>query len=70
MWLFVAYHKSFFIWLMVLFHDFPRDQIRAATQIAGNNLIEITIPWPHVEKQIDGIKKNFLALHDFQGPSV
>lgn len=49
--------RSFFIWLMVLFHDFPRDQIRAATKITGSNLIEITIPWPHVEKQKDGVKK-------------
>lgn len=56
----------------VLFHDFPRNQIRAAINITGSNQNETTIPWPHVEKPRDMGMKNkiFVALRDFHGPSV
>lgn len=46
--------KRVFICLTVLFHDFPRNQIKAAIKITGSNQIEMTIPRPHVEKQIEG----------------
>lgn len=50
-------------WL-ILFLDFPGDQIKAAGEITSNNLTDITIPLSHVGRQKERARerKNILAL--------